>query len=481
VGVPETPPNIVLILVDDADAKVLEHAASSRIKNAILTENTGATATRYLNTHPLCSPSRASILRGMYPQNTGVDGNDNAYCNFKTNGGETSNIALWLQAAPTPYHTGMIGKYINGYSPSDDHKPANAGWDYWFGVGHQAYDSYDYHAWDDYKSGGAGIVHYGSVEDDPANYLTDVLKTKAVEFLDHQSSAVPFFLMITPMAPHSPSIPSETYSGMYGTEAYPKVPAGNLSFNEANVSDKPYYVSMLPTLTLGQQLTIDDRYAARLECMESVADLVIAVIDKLDDIDPGLSNTYVFFTSDHGFHMGEHRLGNQISQDDADGTAPGGKNSMYEEDIRVPLWVRGPGIAEDTVITDLIGNVDLAPTFCDIAGVEWDTNTVDGRSFLPLLHGQTPLSWRTQYLISRGQTKTYAGIRSADEWVFGELDVPAELEIAGEYYDLTTDPYELSNGYAGLTTPQLSALRALVDDYRQCAGDACRTYDSQVI
>lgn len=473
------PQNIVLILVDDADTKVLEHAACSRIRDELLVEGESAFATRYLNTQPVCSPSRASILRGMYPQNTGVDGNSQAYTKFKANGGESSNIAQWLKVAPTPYRTGMIGKYINGYQPTDHGKP-NAGFDYWFGVGKQAYDSYNYHAWDDFKPGGAGIVQYG---DNPStDYLTDVLKLKALEFLDDTATTEPFFLMINPMAPHSPSNPHPDYEGDYDTETYPR--NTNLSFNEADVSDKPYYVSMLPLLDQGQIDRIDLRFQARLECMESVADLVVAVVGKLEDMGV-LDDTYVFFTSDHGFHMGEHRLGQETFQDDAEGgPSPGGKNSMYEEDIRVPLWVRHPSISVETV-EQLLGNVDLAPTFRDIAGLSPTPGYVDGRSFLPLLAGQS-VPWRTQYLISRGQTKDYAGIRHADEWVFGELDVPALDEIRGEYYvglddPVSGDPFELDNRYPNLSQQRLGALRDLVDDYRHCAGSTCRVFDSQGI
>jgi arylsulfatase A-like enzyme len=187
--------------------------------------------------------------------------------------------------------------------------------------------------------------------------------------------------------------------------------------------------------------------------------------------------------------MGEHRLGNEISQDDADGTFPGGKNSLYEEDIRVPLWVRGPGVSVSTV-DHLIGNVDLAPTFCDIAGIDLDSppDVIDGRSFLPLLAGQS-IPWRSQYLISRGQAKPYVGIRHADEWVFGQLITPAAQEVGGEYYlgldDLATgDPFELENQYVDLATndpDRLDALVTLAGNYSQCSGDTCRLYDSQTI
>lgn len=162
-------PNIVLIMVDDADRKVLEHHASARIRAAIANE--GATATRYLINHPLCAPSRASLLRGRYPHNTGVVGNTGAYDNFVVNGGEDSNIAVWLQAAG--YRTAMIGKYLNGYEVSDLEVPP--GWDYWFVVGQDAYDSYEYPVNDNGR--------YDYYESEDTDYLTDVLKRKALEFL----------------------------------------------------------------------------------------------------------------------------------------------------------------------------------------------------------------------------------------------------------------------------------------------------------
>jgi arylsulfatase A-like enzyme len=262
----------------------------------------------------------------------------------------------------------------------------------------------------------------------------------------------------------------------------------NRSFNEADVSDKPYYIKNLDQLSAGEVAAIHDKYRLRLRCMESVADLVEDVVDKLDQMDPGLSNTYVFFTSDHGFHMGEHRLGKETAQDDADELAPGGKNSMYEEDIRVPLWVCGPGVDVETV-DQLVGNVDLAPTFCDIAGIDLVVNPpdlIDGRSFLPLLRGESP-AWRTQFLLSRGQTKSFVGIRHADEWAFAKLVVPAAGEVPGEYYEHLDDPvgrFQLDNGY--LTLAQdcpawLAAVETLVDNYSQCKGAECRIYDSESI
>jgi N-acetylglucosamine-6-sulfatase len=467
---PETPPNIVLILVDDADAKVLQHAASQRIRDKILVDHGGATATRYLNTHPLCGPSRASILRGMYPQNTKVNGNSGARNKFETNGGKMSNIARWLKNADTPYRTGMIGKYLNGYQPVDDEKP-DLGFDYWFGVGHDGYNGFDFWAWDDYEGVGAELVEYTGLE----NHLTDILGIKARQFLDDEFAG-PFFLMISTMAPHSPATPAFRHREWYPSELYPTnvtVPP-NRSFNEVDVSDKPYYIKYLDPLLGGEIADIHDRFRDRLRCMESVADLVEDVFDKLEQLEL-IDNTYVFFTSDHGFHMGEHRLGKLTAQDDADGEAPGGKNSMYEEDIRVPLWVCGPGVEVETV-DQLVGNVDLAPTFCDIAGIDLEVDppdVIDGRSFLPLLAAPSP-NWRTQFMLSRGQGKPFVGFRHAEEWAFAVLFNPAAGEVPGEVYNL----------YAALAAAEptwVATVTSFALDYGQCAGDTCRMYDSAVI
>ena len=485
-----TPPNIVLILVDDADAKVLEHAACDRIRAALMYDGStrvGTKATRYLVTQPLCAPSRASLLRGRYPQNTGINSNYNAFVKFGRSGA-ASNIARWLKAAPRQYQTALIGKYMNHYEPNQYPRP-DVGFDYWFGVGSGGYDNFKYWVWDDYRAAGDKKHQYGD-DTDPANYLTDVLRGKALQFLENQSASVPFFMMVTPTAPHWKAIPAPRHGSLYSNESYPK-DSQNPSFDEDDVSDKPWYVANQPDVSGDQIAKIDDYWRRWLRCMESVADLVEAVIAKLRE-KSFLDNTYVFFTSDHGYHMGEHKLAASIQQDEAEDDAPGGKNTMYEEDIRVPMWIRHPGIAGPTV-DQLLGNVDLAPTFCDIAGIDLvngPPDVLDGRSFLPLLNGSS-VTWRTQYLITRGDTvtgegKAFVGFRHKDEWVFEQLLSPAPNEIAGEYYvglddPATGDPFELSNGYRNLGASRLADLKSLASDYGACAGDSCRVADRRSI
>jgi arylsulfatase A-like enzyme len=182
-----------------------------------------------------------------------------------------------------------------------------------------------------------------------------------------------------------------------------------------------------------------------------------------------MANTYLIFTSDNGYHMGEHRLGH--------GSFPGGKNMPYEEDISVPLWIRGPGIPAGSTLSQLIGNVDIAPTFCEIANVTPGVD-VDGRSFLPLVKGSS-IPWRNRFLIERGGNKALTGIRSKDKYIFTEFnESPPPGEVLGEYYDMNNDPYQLVNRYNNLSSGTKAALRSRVTAYKQCAGASCRVADS---
>jgi len=448
----QSPPNIVMIIIDDADRKMFGYIPG--IKSAIADQ--GATVSTYLFNHPLCAPSRASVLRGQYEHNTGVNINVDAFATFVARGDESSNLATWLHGGG--YTTALIGKYINGYPEApglpENHVPP--GWDYWFGLFGDAYKSYDYHANDN-----GTIVPYGTDRED---YATDVLTGKALEFLASDQSAGPFFLMLTPMLPHGPAIPAPEYDEEFTGVTYPRG-AANPAFNEADVSDKPLYVSELKRFGAPRVTLIDESYRKKLRCMQSVQEMVNAVIAGLGS---RLENTYVIFTSDNGFHMGEHRLGY--------GSFPGGKNTLYEQDISVPLWIRGPGIAAGTTLNQLIGNVDLAPTICEAAGVTPGI-AVDGRSFLPLAQGRS-IPWRTSYLISRGGNRAFAGIRSQDNYVFAEFDELRKDEVPGEYYNLATDPNQLNNGYNKLSKTNLAKLRNRVKAYRRCAGSTCRVADS---
>ncbi|WP_279632452.1 sulfatase-like hydrolase/transferase [Streptomyces bauhiniae] len=182
-------------------------------------------------------------------------------------------------------------------------------------------------------------------------------------------------------------------------------------------------------------------------------------------------NTYIVFSSDNGFHMGEHRL------------RPG-KQTAYDTDIRVPLVVAGPGVAAGKKITQPAANVDLSPTFQDLAGVK-PSATADGSSLVPLLHGEQVTDWRQAVLIehhhpaskkddpdaapdSSGNPPSYEAIRTPDalwvEYADGER----------EYYDTKNDPDELHNRASSLSKGQQAALHKTLTDLQQCEGsEAC--------
>jgi N-acetylglucosamine-6-sulfatase len=186
------------------------------------------------------------------------------------------------------------------------------------------------------------------------------------------------------------------------------------------------------------------------ESLQSVDELVEAVVNKLQNVG-ALDNTYVVFTSDNGYHHGEHRI--ILS-----------KGKPYEESIRMPLIVRGPGVQAGSSTDKLTLNTDFLPTFTDLAGIT-TPEYVDGRSLRPVLQGSTTTTWRTAILLEL-RSSIY-GIRTSDDRKY--------IEYGGafkELYDLKADPYELNNSYAANSAPaDLSTrLRALMS----CAGSTCR-------
>ena len=164
------------------------------------------------------------------------------------------------------------------------------------------------------------------------------------------------------------------------------------------MSDKPSYVADLSPLAAWQTQALTTHNRERLRALRAVDDLVATVVGALDETGR-LDDTYVVYTSDNGFHMGQHRLFI-------------GKTTAYEEDIRVPMAVRGPGVPAGQRLGQMVLNNDLAPTFAAIAGVE-PPSFVDGRSFLKLLtKPETP--WRRSFLIERRQMETHEICRQGD-------------------------------------------------------------------
>jgi N-acetylglucosamine-6-sulfatase len=448
--------NVVLIVTDDEDLGA--HAFMPKTKALI--EDQGATFANYFISYPWCCPSRASILRGQYAHNTNVIGNEPPWGGYETFHGlglEQSTLATWLQAAG--YRTAMIGKYLNRYEPQHDGVPA--GWDEWH-VGGNAHASYDY-----VLNENGQAVRYGSR---PEDYLNDVLTRKATGMIrDSAAADVPFFLYVLPYNPHSPSVAAPRHDGMFASAKLPRPP----SFDEADVSDKPAFIRNLPPLSQKQIDYLEYEYRRRIASLQAIDDMVESIVATLRDTSQ-LDDTYVIYSSDNGFHMGQHRL-------------IAGKDTPYDVDIRVPMVMRGPGVPAGGRIDAMVGNIDLAPTIAAITGAE-TPDFVDGRSFLPLL--QDPEQpWREAFLIERRKLEEQLVRQSKDSGltpeeldqtaVFNGMRTPDSVYVEygtgeRELYDLLADPFQLDNmirdadpAFVALMAERLTALAS-------CAADACR-------
>jgi arylsulfatase A-like enzyme len=361
-------------------------------------------------------------------------------------GHEESTVATWLDEAG--YNTVLLGKYFVGYS-AIPHVPP--GWDEWYA--RAIFDRYYNYA----LSENGELVTYGSSEQD---YQTDVLSRKATDFISRSADSLqPLFMYLAPQAPHVPYQSASRHGNLFVEEVAPRPP----SFSEADVSDKPSRVSELPSLSPDDEANLDQAYRQRLQMLQAVDDMVEAVVGELEAVGR-LDNTYVFFTSDNGYLLGEHR----IAED---------KGVVYEESIRVPLAVRGPDIPAGRKTEAIALNTDFAPTFADLAKAT-PPDFVDGRSLRPVF-ASDPYFWRTAFLEQFFRQAAYRAVRSTG----GEKYVEYTRTGAREFYDLATDPYELENRYPTADAASLEslplrlrtlALRSRLRALEDCAGATCR-------
>ncbi|WP_338457680.1 MULTISPECIES: sulfatase-like hydrolase/transferase [Methylococcus] len=254
------------------------------------------------------------------------------------------------------------------------------GGSYWLSPnGGDPYQEYDYSLNENGKS-----RKYGNATQD---YLVDVLSEKVKAFIKDTVKYFPrqpFFIHLAPYIPHGPATPRVRDGDSLPDARMPRTAA----FNEKDMSDKLVWLKNKPELTAEQIADMDAAYRRRLRSMQAVEDMVKSLIDTLQ-AQGRLENTYIFFTSDNGFHMGQHRL-------------PMGKNTAFEEDIHVPLVVRGPVVPAGRTVKAMTGNVDFAPTFAAIARLPAPPY-VDGRSLMPFLNGTPPKRWRRVFLLQRKQ------------------------------------------------------------------------------
>jgi arylsulfatase A-like enzyme len=457
------PPNVVVIMTDDqtqASLPVMGNVESELVAK-------GATFQNNFTNWPLCCPSRSTFYTGQYAHNHHVLGNgapDGGFTRFN----DSSTLPVWLQQAG--YQTIHIGKYLNGYGEgSTDPTYVPPGWNEWYAAsGGTTQSVYNY-----VLNQNHGLVNYGQAVTD---FKQDVFSNLAVDAINRHVGGGPFFLGVMYTAPHgggpnpNPQPPSNCGNGApkpaprhanaFDNEPLPVPP----NFNEADVSDKPAAIQGLPPIDATAFSNITRRYRCRLESLLSVDDGVGRIVAALNQAGE-LDNTVIVFTSDNGFFHGEHRVLT-------------GKNRVYEEAIRVPLVIRGPGVPEGIDVQDLSINADLAPTILDAAGATAGL-TEDGRSLLPFADHPDRLHGR-ELLIEKGnildadddegavQSGEFAAIRTS-RYIYVE-NATGEREL----YDLATDPYQLNNQIANPAYATVAAdLAVRLASLRSCAGESC--------
>jgi arylsulfatase A-like enzyme len=406
----QSEPNIVFILTDDQRWDTLW--AMPHVQSDLVAHGIDFRQSFVVNS--LCCPSRASILAGQYTHSTGVWDDGGTYGGFHAfNDAET--IATRLHDAG--YHTGLIGKYLNGYVKKNaGYVPP--GWDRWLSL-IQSKTSQETAYYYNYNVSDQGLLVYHGNTD--ADYSTDVFATEADTFIRSTSPDQPVFLYLAPAAPHLPATPPTRYMTAF-SDLLPFRPP---NYNEADVSDKPLWVQHTHSLRQAQRDSIDAFRIAQYRTLLAVDDAIGTVIQALTDTGR-LANTMIVFASDNGYTWGEHRLR--------------GKVVPYEESIRVPLVIRyDPLVANPGTDQHIVTNVDYASTFAELAGAS--SLGFEGMSLIPLL-SQSQVTWRGDFLVdhySDGTVPSYCAVRNE-----GFLYV-AYTTGEEELYDLTADPYQLVN------------------------------------
>jgi arylsulfatase A-like enzyme len=470
-------PNILVVMTDDqAKADV---AKMPNVKRLLARQ--GTTFSDAVDSFPLCCPARATFITGQYAHNHGVAGN---FWPYGWNGmkNRANTLPSWLQKAG--YRTALVGKWLNGYGSVDGHGEVPKGFDIWRGLlDASAYDYYNYvmnsdgtlstrgdaefaHKLVEFShiqvirndAGAAGVfgalqdtfgkppyTYWGSAE--PEDYSPDVTGGITEKLVRSQrTSRKPFFIWWSPAAPHREDV-ATTLLGRKGRDPRPaprhaaesnryKLPRPP-SFNERDFADKPTNMrEKAPSLTKQQidQLQLD--YEGRIGSLLAVDDHVKRLVKILRDTGQ-LKNTLIVFLSDNGWLQGEHRI-------------PGDKFLPYEESLRIPLILRGPGVPKGRTVKGQVANIDFAPTLLDAANAR-PGRVQDGVSLLPTV--RNPRKRPRRAIQIEATSPLFRGNLPANQWdrpwhgVRTDRYTYVEYPEAGdqELYDRRRDPYQLRN------------------------------------
>jgi N-acetylglucosamine-6-sulfatase len=516
--VPSREPSIVLVLMDDASMDLL-----STMRNAGELAGRGASYTNAFVVDSLCCVSRTSLLTGQYPHQTGVFTNTANLPNphgplggwqaFAAHGNGPRSFNVRLQQHG--YTTGYVGKFLNEYQPvvgpngvAFPGRPP--GWDEWRPVSAPAYDGWGFQIAT--QDGAVRTIPVpadsSSAADKDRSYSTSVIGDVALDFIRRHRSAR-YFLEVAVYGPHSTTgsraFPGDPYfPPAFRDRPSPTRPFGNCGlvrcadltvddlegFDDDTSDNVPRYADGRPARdwrATDLDLSVRQAQAAlrnRARMVQSIDRLLGRVMTAVDD------DTYVVLTSDNGFHLGQHRLWM-------------GKGTPYDSDVRVPLVIAGPGVTPGAREMP-VSNIDLAPTFEDLAGLDSPAYRA-GSSFADSL--RQPRVRRQRAVFFEHTWARSLGGNDPDRWYAGGTidQIPSYVAVrtrrallvrvdldnrwdhtdhAWELYDYRDAPFERTNVVADpANRPLVVRLKRLIHGFDSCrhatgndpVPDGCRT------
>lgn len=465
-------PNFVFLITDDQELVPggINHGMRYTLP---MMRQSGTTLRNFFANTPICCPSRATLLTGRYPHRWFVP-SDDACMYMDVAGDDFAQASMGVLMQRLGYTTGCFGKTLNLEigTPYCNESTVKAfpGWDSSFALCNEF--DFEENVWNVNGS----ILR-------TTDYMTSVIGNRSLSFIESNlRSGKPFFAYIGVHAPHLPSTPAPWYKDEFPSLSAPRPP--NYNFHG---STHHYLVRSQPPLTEDVQSAIDELYRDRQRSLLSVDDIMHDVINLLSRYGQ-LETTYVVWTSDHGYQLGQFRL-------------PAEKEQPYEHVIRVPFFIRGPCIPEGSTLPFVASMVDVLPTLIELAGGAVPAS-MDGHSFArPLLLGGS--SFRERHLVEYWsvprmpyydhlidmENNTFIGVRllnATHSYLYVEYYAHRHEQnfvhpIECELFDLKHDPWQLQNvcglpeaHSAGPLRSVLRELRHHLHSQVKCSGqDEC--------